>query len=122
MMDNLIRILKLKKINGELDNLSEQESAFISLFDDMKVKYKKHNFWDGATMDVLYFYKETYVSGNCVHVHYFKYYSDSRELWCDHSKLKFIFEDIFYAKINIKQLLCNKFGFKIDIMLYTNDY
>ena len=32
---NLIRLIKLKKINGELDNLSEQERYFLSLFDGL---------------------------------------------------------------------------------------
>ena len=33
---NLIRLIKLKKINGELDNLTEQEKFFLSFFDDLK--------------------------------------------------------------------------------------
>ena len=32
---NLIRLIKLKKINGELDDLTEQESYFLSFFDGL---------------------------------------------------------------------------------------
>ena len=32
---DLIRLIKLKKINGELDNLTEQEKLFFSLFDGL---------------------------------------------------------------------------------------
>ena len=36
---NLIRLIKLKKINGELDDLTEQESYFLSFFHGL-TKYK----------------------------------------------------------------------------------
>ena len=32
---NLIRLIKLKKLNGELDNLSDQEKMFLSTWDNL---------------------------------------------------------------------------------------
>lgn len=50
---NLIRLIKLKKLNGELDDLTEQESYFLSFFDNLRLK-------DGYYYDidngVTYFY------------------------------------------------------------------
>lgn len=37
---NLIRLLKLKKLNGELDNLSNDERYFLSFFYDISTNIK----------------------------------------------------------------------------------
>ena len=48
---NLIRLIKLKKINGELDDLTEQESYFLFFFNNLS----KHN--DNYCLgDNVYFY------------------------------------------------------------------
>ena len=48
---NLIRLIKLKRINGDLDNLSEQEEYFLSLFINLT---KIHNNYLNDSKMVLF--------------------------------------------------------------------
>ena len=51
---NLIRLIKLKKINGELDDLTEQEKFFLSFFDDLDIQHYNNDI-DLIKNDVVYF-------------------------------------------------------------------
>ena len=52
---DLIRLIKLKKINGELDNLTEQEKLFFSLFNGLRLvkEYNSIYFFNG----IQYFFE-----------------------------------------------------------------
>lgn len=57
---DLIRLIKLKKLNGELDDLTEQEEFFFSLFNDLSIndnRYVKDNdtyFFLNLKTNILY--------------------------------------------------------------------
>ena len=51
---NLTRLIKLKKINGELDNLTEQEKFFLSFFDNLDIQHNNNDI-DLIKNDVVYF-------------------------------------------------------------------
>jgi len=54
---NINRILKLKKINGDFDNLSEKAKFLISMFDDLVVEERTNVifFYDDNDSTVFYF-------------------------------------------------------------------
>lgn len=69
---NLIRLIKIKKLNGELDNLTDKEKLFISLFDKLftidGIYYKDGNkkvFWLDTKHKILYYsYDYVYLKFN----------------------------------------------------------
>lgn len=72
---NLIRLIKLKKIYGELDDLTKQEWYFVSLFENLNtvdgLRYKK----DG----LLYFYFN--LEDKELHYNYSRVYMDFKVLF-----------------------------------------
>lgn len=82
---DLIRLIKLKKINGELDELTTVEKAFVSLLDDFDKKEQRgsqtHYSKNGAIrfsydVDEKLFYYSYYVYEKMCEVVYIKHGRD----------------------------------------------
>ena len=71
---NLIRLIKLKKLNGELDNLNELEIIFITIFDGVNIKYFNNTHY--------------YIKDNKI---IFTKSIDSNQLWCHYKVLNYLY-------------------------------
>ena len=65
-MVDLIRLVKLKKINGELDNLTDAEKLFISKFDLLNDKkkvvlfYSKYVIYSSKYKEIQFYYYDDF--------------------------------------------------------------
>ena len=94
---NLIRLIKLKLLFGELDELSTSEYDFINMFNNLK-KY-----------DRFYITK----SDNTIR---FKYYEDANVFWYSYDYVGVHFEFFYnYEKTKIDDMITNILRSKIGI-------
>jgi len=102
---NLLRIIKIKKIDGDLDSLDEKESLFISLFNGLKLveKYDKQ-FYIGKNK-VPYFW---YVPADDTFVCYYSY---TYLLYVDNFNLTY-----FEITALISNILEQHLNFKVKVV------
>ena len=103
---DLIRLIKLKKINGELDNLDEKEELFFSLFDGLYT-FKEKN--------VIYFFDEN--------GYYFQYNLKTKDFWCSYSKVWTIFEDDYHPNYSqISNLISDIMKKHLNLVVFATSY
>lgn len=69
---DLIRLIKIKKLNGVFDDLPDSYKFFISQFD--KLYQRKHTYHRIGTNEIVEFYSYTHTTSGVKHL---KYYSDN---------------------------------------------
>lgn len=110
-MMNLIRLIKLKKLNGELDKLSDAHNFFISQFYNLKQNehiYKKISNGENIKVYIKVYSYTHAITG----VNKFKYFPSSKELACSKDFMfsliyKSCFKDVEEVKIIAMDVMNN---------------
>jgi len=79
---NLIRLIKLKRISGELDTLNEKEIFFLNIFDKLYEEY------DSVWKIRYYFSKK-------VDDYIFEYHEDDKKWWFSSQNFFYLFHERF---------------------------
>lgn len=95
---NLVRLIKLHKVFGELDNLSDDEKLFISMFDSLKLDDE--------------FYYST-LDGK----RHFRYYENTNVFWYSYDNVGWFIQSVYGYNVGlvdkmIYRILHNKLKIK----------
>lgn len=94
---NLVRLIKLHKIFGELDNLSDAEKLFISMFDSLK-------------LDNEFYYSS--LKGKT----HFRYYENTNVFWYSYDNVGWFFQSIYgYNKTSVDKMIFHILHNKLKI-------
>ena len=113
---NLIRLIKLKKINGVLDNSSEIESKFVSYFNNLKFKNTEIHLDVNNYQYVVYnygmndkIYVKQYINSNHVEQNYIwlmTWDSDVNDYTFTMNDLDHIFTNFIRKHLNLINFKC----------------